>query len=231
MATVLSAERTRLADLFAELFILASRMKNARDFGYAETLRNRIIEMFETAERKGKDLGISADILSQARYAVAAFLDEMILSSSWPDKEEWSARPLQYEFFKEHVAGVEFFNRLESARRSSPPNSDLLEVYYLGLILGFEGQYKIHGTEKLKKLIEDLSREIQSRRGEATPLSPHGKRQDELMDMVRRGLPSWVVVVSCVAVVFFFYITLSFMMSYDAHEAVRDLNQLLEVRQ
>ncbi|MBI3596643.1 MAG: DotU family type IV/VI secretion system protein [Nitrospirae bacterium] len=230
MGTAVSVEKTRLGDLFADLFILATRVKNARDLGHSETLRLRIIEMFEAVEKKGKNLGIAAEILQQARYAMAAFLDEMILSSSWPDKEQWSARPLQYEFFREQVAGVEFFNRLESIRRSLPPNTELLEVYYLCLILGFEGQYKIHGTEKLKKLIEDVSLEIQSRRGEATLLSPHGKRPDELIEMVKRGLPSWIVAVSCVTVVFFFYIILSFLMSHDANEAVRDLKQLVEVR-
>ncbi|MBI3595521.1 MAG: DotU family type IV/VI secretion system protein [Nitrospirae bacterium] len=230
MATPVSDEKTRLPDLFADLFILATHVKNARDLGHSETLRLRIIEMFEAVDRKGKNLGIPGETLQQARYAMAAFLDEMILSSSWPNKEQWSARPLQYEFFREQVAGVEFFNRLEAIRRAYPANADLLEVYYLCLILGFEGQYKIHGTEKLKGLVEDLSREIQSRRGEVPHLSPHGKRSDELIEMVKRELPSWIVVVSCVAVVFFFYIILSFMMNYDASEAVRDLKQLVEGR-
>jgi len=222
-------EGMRLADPFSELFILGANLRSARDFGSTDALRQRIIDLFNRAEREGKELGFPEEILSQARYGIAAFLDEMILGSSSPNREEWSARPLQYEFFKEHVAGVEFFNRLDRLRRGLPASRDLLELYYLCLVFGFEGQYKIHGREKLQELVEGIAREIQPRQEGPSLLSPHARRPDEFIEMVKRGLPAWVVVVSCVAVVFFFYLGLSFVMSYEANRAAQEIKQFMEV--
>jgi type VI secretion system protein ImpK len=227
MAGSNAGEKRRLVDLFSDLFILGAHLKTARDYGTPDALRIRLVEMFNAAEREAKRLAISDDALQQARYAVAAFLDEMILGVPSPHRDAWSARPLQYEFFREHVAGVEFFNRLDGLRRSISANRDIVEVYYLCLALGFEGQYKLHGREKLKDLIDGLARELQPRGGEMPLLSPHGKRPDELIEMVKQGIPSWVVAVSCFAIVFLLYLSLSLLVSRDANRISHEIQQLI----
>ena len=145
-----------LSEVFTDIFILAAHLRGTREYGDPDTLRRRIIDMFESAEQKGKGSGCSEESLRQARFALAALLDETIMSSSWSRKDSWSSNTLQYEFFRENIAGVEFFNRLEALRRSPAADAGLLEVYYLCLVLGFEGQYKIHNREKLKFLRKNL---------------------------------------------------------------------------
>lgn len=227
MASSNAVEKKRLVDLFSDLFILGAHLKTARDYGTPDALRMRLVEMFNAAEREAKRLAISDDAVQQVRYAVAAFLDEMILGVPSPHRDAWSARPLQYEFFREHVAGVEFFNRLDGLRKSISTHRDVVEVFYLCLVLGFEGQYKLHGREKLKDLIDGLARELQPRSGEVPTLSPHGKRPDELIEMVKQGIPSWVVAVSCLAIVFFLYISLSLLINSDANGMAEEIRQLI----
>lgn len=227
MASPNSGEGKRLVDLFSDLFILGAHLKSARDYGSPDALRMRLTEMFNLAEREAKRIGIPEDAVQQARYALAAFLDEMIMSVPSPHRDAWSARPLQYEFFREHIAGVEFFNRLEALRRSVPHSKDLLEVFYLCLVLGFEGQYKLQGREKLKELVDGLALQIQPKSGEVPLLSPHGKRPDELIEMVKQGIPSWVIVVSCLAVLFFFYVSVSFLINRDADGIAQEIQQLV----
>jgi type VI secretion system protein ImpK len=214
-----------LADLFSDVFIVAMQIQQAREGGSADALRIRFQQLFDEAERKGQALGKTADALQQARYAVAAFVDEMILTSQWPHRDGWSARPLQYEFFREHVAGEEFFNRLDAMRRGGG-DPDLLALYFLCLILGFEGKYRLHGGEKLKALVAELAQDLRAAQANSAPLSPHGKRPDELIEAVKRGLPSWVVVVASAAVVFFFYVALSFVIRHDVLGTIADLEQL-----
>ncbi len=218
----------RLADIFSELFILSTQLKNARDYGDPASLRRRIIDIFDQVDRKGYSAGISKENMLQSKYAVAAFLDEIILGSPWPQKDQWRARPLQFEFFNEHVAGVEFFNRLETLRRIAATQKDVLEVYYLCLILGFEGQYMLHGEAKLKSLMTELSREIEASRGGNGKLAPNGARPEEFIEMVKSGLPSWVILVAAATIVFFFFVTLSFLSRNDATEVAQNLIQLLE---
>ena len=221
--------KLRLLDAYCDLFILATQLKSIRDYGDPDLLRQRISGIFETADRKAQGAGIPKEVMDRAKYAIVALLDEIILSSPWPQKDQWSARPLQYDFFKEHMAGVEFFNRLEVLRRTSATNQEILEVYYLCLISGFEGQYKLHGQDKLKALFSELSREIEASSGDgATSLSPKGRRPDEFVEMMKQGLPAWMVVVSCLTIVFVFFLTLSYLGTRDAHEVSQYLTQLLE---
>lgn len=227
MATEVTPSSMALSDVFSELLILGSYLKDARDLGNPDSLRARLEQMIQAAERRGVETGIPHDTLTVARYAVTAFLDEMILNSSWSFKDQWSSRPLVFQFFGEYVAGVEFFTRLETIRNGWPVHIGLLEIYALCLILGFEGQYRIEGREKLKGLTEDVVREIHAKRGDKLPLSPHAKRPDELLEVVKRDVPIWVIGAFSLGLVFFFHLALSLIINHDANNVAHEVKQLL----
>jgi len=227
MAVPSVMSRSKLSEVFSDLLVLGAHLRDARDLGSAEMLRTRLLRLFQEAEERGRTAGISQDILTQARYALTAFIDEMIINSRWQNKEQWASHPLQYEFFGEYVAGEGFFKRLDTIRSGMPLNTDLLEVFSLCIILGFEGQYKLHDRERLRGLMEDVTREIQVRRGEIPPLSPHGRRPDELLETVKRELPAWIIVVTSLSIVFFFYLGLSLLISHDATNVVDELKRVL----
>jgi len=229
MANASGTKLGRLVEVFGDLLVLGTYLKEAKDLGSSEHLRTRLHHLFRLAEEQAKSVGIHSDAYAQARYAVTAYIDEMIISSRWAHREQWSARPLQYDFFGEYVAGEGFFQHLDTIRRSMPLNADLLEVYGLCLILGFEGQYRIHEREKLRGLIEDVTREVQAKRGDVPMLSPHGKRPDELLvELVKRELPVWVVLVTNAGIVLLFYLALLFLISQDAGQVVDQLRKLLQ---
>lgn len=228
MVSVTEEKVGKIAEVFSDLLVLGTYLKEAKDLGSPEHLRTRLQHLFHVADEQAKSRGVSSEAQVHARYAVTAFIDEMIINSRWAHREQWAARPLQYDFFSEYVAGEGFFKRLESIRRSLPLNADLLEVYSLCLILGFEGQYRIHERERLRGLIEDITREVQAKRGDVPALSPHGKRPEELMELVKRELPVWVVLVTSVGIVFLFYVALSFLIGQDVGHVVDQLKRLLQ---
>ena len=226
MAIPFQLPNSALVDVFSDLLVLGYQLRQARDLGSPDSIRLRLEQMFQEADRLGIEQGIFRDTLMDARFAVVAFLDEMILSSGWPHKEEWASRPLQFQYFETNVAGEEFFTKLDSFRRALPINPDLLEIYHVCLVLGFEGQYKLAGREKLKDLIHDLFRDIQGRRGEPPPLSPHAQRHEEVLEVVKRDLPAWVMAVCAVAVVFFLYVSLSVLIHQEGSSVAESLRTL-----
>lgn len=228
MTTVLAEKTSSLSEMFNDLLVLGVQLRDATNPGTVESLRSRLHELFQSAEQRGRTAGLSQETLAQARYAVAAFLDEMLINSRWPHKDEWASRPLQYDFFGEFTAGEGFFKRLENIRGGIPMNADLLELYTYCLMLGFEGQYKLQDREKLRGLIEDLSRQIQGKRGEIAALSPSGRRPEELLEMVRSELPVWVIVATSVALVLLFYVGLSFLIGQDVSYVANELRRLLQ---
>ena len=163
------------------------------------------------------------EVLRQAKYAVAAFLDEMVMNSRWPEKHRWASQMLQYELFGTQVAGVEFFDYLDTVRRKLPLNTDLLEVYYRCLALGFQGQYRLAGREKLKALIEDIKQDLQAKQGEIPLFSPNGKRPDEVRHLLKSPVFPLVASGIGLGVALLIYFVLAFIVSSDAHDVAAKL--------
>ncbi len=105
-------ERTSLPSLFNDLLIVGTSLKTARQWGEPEKLRAQLLDMFYQANQAGGDIGIPKETLRLARYALAAFLDEMVMSSHWPQKQQWPSMSLQSELFSTDVAGPGLFPKL-----------------------------------------------------------------------------------------------------------------------
>src|SRR3989344_8991206 len=59
-----------------------------------------------------KDLvkkGINLEKIDFSIYALAAFVDELVLLSDWNFKKQWMSQTLQWQLFQEHLAGEGFF--------------------------------------------------------------------------------------------------------------------------
>jgi type VI secretion system protein ImpK len=89
-------------------------------------------------------------------YAVVALLDEIVMAEQGPLREYWSANPLQLAYFKENLAGENFFVHLDRVR-GDPTRVDVLRVFYLVLLFGFQGKYRMRGAEvALSDLVESV---------------------------------------------------------------------------
>jgi type VI secretion system protein ImpK len=114
-----------------------------QELGQPELFRKRMQIALKDVHRDAVGAGYAPEDVGDAEFAVVAFLDEVVLSSEDPNRHEWSKQTLSVELFKEADAGEVFFDRLESyrSRRDAPQLADLLEVYLLCLMLGFQGRY------------------------------------------------------------------------------------------
>jgi type IV/VI secretion system ImpK/VasF family protein len=123
----------------AEVLMLAVSFPHAPSMGSAAELRQRLQVALDNMVGKGRAAGIQEQDLADMRYAVVAFLDEQILKSNWPGRNEWMSQPLQLVLFNQYTAGEHFFNRLRGLLGEG--RSDAIAAYQLCLALGFKGQY------------------------------------------------------------------------------------------
>ena len=82
---------------------------------------------------------------------------------------------MQEELFGRHEAGETFFEHLEQllGRRDSPELADLIEVYYLCLLLGYLGKYSISSRGDLRGLMGQAEDKIQRIRKTTGAMSPN----------------------------------------------------------
>jgi type VI secretion system protein ImpK len=223
--TTPSTAAPALADLCGDLLAFALQLKKSSDPGDAEAMRLKIDEQFRALETKARQADVPQEDVQPAKYAICAFIDEMILTSSWALKESWADKPLQLAYFNDFSAGEEFYNKIDTLRGSK--KNAVLEVYYLCLALGFRGKYvDLQGMEKKKVLMDTMLREM---RGAAPApaagaggLSPSWQPPDAMPGIVK-NFPAWFVAAACGLLVILLFILLSTLLGSSAERVVNSL--------
>jgi len=174
-----------------------------------ELFRKRMRATLREVEREASNAGYDGAEIREAEFAVVAFLDEAILSSKDPKVEEWRKRPLNIDLFGQAIAGDVFFDKLADIERrgESLHLADLLEVYLLCLLLGFEGRFAPPLRSEAYRIMERLRGRIEAIRGLDYKLSPplDLRLEPRAEPAVRPDWPWWIVGAATVAGVFFLY--------------------------
>lgn len=163
--------------LTAAVRILARR----QDPGQAEAFRRRMKDVLAEIGREAQRRGYAREHTAESDFAFVAFLDEVILTSDYKCRAEWAQRPLQEELFGVSTAGEVFFTRLEKllAQPDSAELIDVLELYSLCLLLGFQGRYAAGGRAESQLWSDRIRQRIERFRGTRSALSPQGLLPEE----------------------------------------------------
>jgi type VI secretion system protein ImpK len=167
--------REKLALLYQGILTTIVRIQSGRQpLKDAADFQKRMEGLFEQIQREAIKVGYRDIEIQDATYALVAFLDESIQRCDDPNRGAWT--PLQSKMYAQSVAGEGVFDRLKTirTRRDSSDLADVLEIYYLCFLLGYEGRYALAEHEKLEALMEDLRQQIEHLRGPQWPLSPEG---------------------------------------------------------
>lgn len=219
--------KNRLLELCSTLFSRAAQIRSLDvDDTLDDNFRTQVISAFDVMDRRAFEHQIDVTTVQHIKYAMAAFIDEVVLSSNWAGRADWMAKPLQLEFFGEHLAGENFYHRLAQLRQGGVQNTDLLEVYYVCMQLGFEGMYRMQGLEKLMALQVDLRSQIDMARGGIDPrLSSEAIPKQNMVTKVSRNVPFWVIGSVTLAFIFFIYLGFSLAMNHQADEALTQIQK------
>jgi type VI secretion system protein ImpK len=137
----------RLIDCFLELITYVS--VTVKDLPQTqppyEKVRNTILRLISESETCLSNSDFSSEDIEMARFAIFAWIDEILLSFSWNGQQQWQKEQLQRIYFKTTNAGEEFFDRLNSLGMHQ---RDVREVFYLCLAMGFSGRY-IHEDDAI----------------------------------------------------------------------------------
>lgn len=92
----------------------------------------------------------AAPVAEEARYAMAALVDEVFLNLDWAGRDWWRGHLLEARLFKTHRAGERVFERIDALLGDPERGStDLARLYLLLLGLGFEGRFRgLEGAEE-----------------------------------------------------------------------------------
>ena len=130
-------------DFFSYVQLFQQAPADQRADGTA--LRSRLMGLLEEFAKHPQARAASPVELEEARFALVAFADEMILRTDWDGRSDWLADTLQLQLFRTNRGGDEFFERLARLRAE---NTDAREIFFLCLVFGMEGQYADRDSER-----------------------------------------------------------------------------------
>ena len=164
-----------LALHFQEVLTAIERLRgNRQGVSDANAFRHHAREALRMAAGQALAAGYTADDVKFDTYATVAFLDESVLNSHNPVFADWARKPLQEEMFGTQIAGEVFFQHLQQllGRADSADLADLLEIYYLCLVLGFGGRYSAGNRGELGQIMSMTAAKIYRVRARFSQLSP-----------------------------------------------------------
>lgn len=132
----------RLVDCFVPVLLFARQtMKSsALDELDAETLKANFKQSYSNLSSQAEQAGFPDDSVNEAWFAICAYIDELLLTSTWSGRSHWQRQPLQRDYFNTTNAGAEFYDRLNQLNKHGD-DRNVREVYLLVLGLGFKGRY------------------------------------------------------------------------------------------
>ncbi|MGB9178248.1 MAG: type IVB secretion system protein IcmH/DotU [Pyrinomonadaceae bacterium] len=177
-------------------------------------------------EQRAATLRYNPEQVQNAKFALVAFTDETVLTRDFPLREQWEKQPLQLKHFGEHLAGVKYFERLEKMMANAEAEADVIEVYYVCMLLGYKGKYKVYLEDQLKGVIAGVADALRKvGRLHEGELSPHWKVMDQPTPPKDPGVPLWLKIGSGVVVllVILIFIALNFLLRSDINTAKEQL--------
>lgn len=217
----------RVNELTKDCFNAIRQIRNLDTMGMPspESLYTRLTGFIDALLKRGPKEGLAERDVAEMAYAIVALADEIALSQGEPLHSYWLGHMLQLRYFNENLAGEGFFRRLEPLRRDAR-RVEVLHVYYLCLLFGFQGQYAVRGGEvELLSLIETLHKEMSRSLEFPEELAPDAEPPDEAVVRRRRSPVLWLslaAVLGAVAV----YVGLKMSASSEGEAVVRHVSEM-----
>lgn len=225
----LGAGASSLVGAATPLLAVAPQLRNTTRHPDVPGLRDHLSREIRVFENNARTRGATPESVLAARYALCTFLDEAVLSTPWGSESAWSSQTLLSTFHNETWGGEKFFAILDRALQDPGRMTDVLELLYVCLALGFEGKYRVldRGRARLEEIQDQAFRAIRSQHGDfERDLSAHWRGVGGRRNPLVRYVPLWVVGAVAGALLLSMYLGFAWMLRGTANPIHDQLQQI-----
>lgn len=125
-----------------------------------EQLKTNLESEMKSIQRDLRELHMDEEVIEWATFALASYVDEVILSTPWAEKARWADSGLLSKLFRVGWGGERVADMLEQVTKGT--HSELAVLFLAILDLGYQGQFGIlkDGATQRNVLIGDLQRQV-----------------------------------------------------------------------
>ncbi len=218
-----------LVSAASTIFELIVRLRNRASHPDVNGLHREMIAEIRSFEGTAVALGMSANDIRMARYAICATVDDIILNTPWGSESIWPRQSMVGTFHKETFGGEGFFQLLDQLQEEPRRHLDVLELMYICLALGFQGQMRLapDGPAVVERLRERLYQLIRNQHdpGEAA-LSPHWRGVEAGHSPIFSFAPAWIAVAGLAALLVVLFLGFRILLARETAPVVDQLRHL-----
>lgn len=218
-----------LVNSASTLLTVAIQLRSVMSHQPVPELHRRLTLAIQRFENDAKQAKSSDHTVVSARYLLCSFVDEVVLNSPWGAASGWSQRSLLSLFHQETFGGEKCFLILQHLLKTPNQHTDLLELFYLCLSLGFQGKYRLarNGSEQLENIRDKLYRAITDLRPPMERgLSPHWKGLLKPQKHMKRLVPMWVITCCALALMLMSFSAFRWWLSKTSEPTIQYIEQL-----
>lgn len=195
--------------------------------GDPSALQGQLRSLITDAMRQAATLGFAQHDVQDIGYALTALVDEVIMLKGGQLRDYWAAHMLQLELFNEATAGQGLFDKVQ-VLLTDPSRVEVLQIYYLVLLFGFQGKYRVRGGEIELGDVTDRVRDAIRRSGtrKETELSPHGDRPDSRAEGIKSNRSLIWAALGVLGVAFLIYAGMAWTLSSKVDSVSDDFQAL-----
>lgn len=146
-----------IRDVAVDCFLFVSTLSqrlNDQPNKDAYDLFDEARRVFDHMEKKVAGDKVLSAKYEKIKYPLTALVDEVVLTSGWPGATNWPVLELQY--FGSQVGGNAVYDQIAAL---TPAESDLFEIYFHVLTLGFRGMYH-DDQNRWEEVVDSLYRQL-----------------------------------------------------------------------
>lgn len=157
------------------LLCALAEMPNKLEAAFIESYRTLLVREVQLYQALCDQANLRREHVLAVRYCLCTALDEAANNTSWGRHGVWAGKSLLVTFHGESEGGIKLFQIIGRLATSFQEHSNVLEVLYHLLGLGFEGRYSVQpdGHKQLDTIRQQLLTQLSQRRDPVIPaLSP-----------------------------------------------------------
>lgn len=213
----------------SKLLTLLANLNSAKNHPSPDALKSKLITELKEFQINCSKNSIPEATASTASYVLCTALDEAILHSSWGQESNWSKQSLLSTFHQDVTGGERFYQILKTSSTDVAQNSDILELMYICLSLGFKGRYRMvdGGEDKLIRVRNWLFDTLSSHKAAPeTTLSDHWQGEIQTEKLIRTNVPVWTKIATAAAVVGLAYVALLFSLNQKSDSVLETVSDI-----
>lgn len=181
------------------LLALLARLRLGASATDPQSLKTALAAQIRAFDQRAFAAGLDPRQISAARYTLCTALDEAVSTSAWGERSDWAQSSLLGTFHSETWGGEKVFTLIERTLADPRRYTDLLELFYFVLTLGFQGKFRLErdGTASVDQLRDRLFDTLRRRFGVRPKLETPPREPVRHRVRLVRYLPVWTIAALC----------------------------------